>query len=186
MKVGEVLSRETGNWGLEALVVQFLKWVKSCLVAYGYGSYPWLPLLGPWGGVSYAPAMVQRQFGEKQFVPTTHELSELEFSYKEKGAIALVKEIAEAWKQEWKRLRERFAKESCGAVKGFPLGFPASLVLTPLTRPLSLRSISLVPFLPNGLRPKAHSRKQASSERPFLEFYLALIADCNSNRQIRK
>lgn len=28
-------------------------------------------------------------------------------------------------RQEWKRLRERFAKESCGAVKGFPLGFPA-------------------------------------------------------------
>ena len=55
-----------------------------------------------------------------------------------------------------------------------------------LPRPLSLRSISPVPFLPNGLRPKAHSRKQASSERPFLEFYLALIADCNSNRQIRK
>lgn len=43
--------------------------------------------------------MVRRQFGEKQFVPTTHELSELEFSYKDKGAIALVKEIAEAWKQ---------------------------------------------------------------------------------------
>ena len=30
-------------------------------------------------------------------------------------------------RQEWKRLRERFAKESCGAVKGFPLGFPAPL-----------------------------------------------------------
>lgn len=74
-------------------------WVKPCPVAYRYGSYPWLPLLGPWGGVSYAPAMVRRQFGEKQFVPTTHELSELEFSYKDKGAIALVKEIAEAWKQ---------------------------------------------------------------------------------------
>jgi hypothetical protein len=27
----------------------------------------------------------------------TQELSELEFSYKDKGAIALVKEIAEAW-----------------------------------------------------------------------------------------
>lgn len=80
-------------------VVKFLKWVKPCPVAYRYGSYPWLPLLGPWGGVSYAPAMVRRQFGEKQFVPTTHELSELEFSYKDKGAIALVKEIAEAWKQ---------------------------------------------------------------------------------------
>jgi len=29
----------------------------------------------------------------------THELSELELSYKDEGAIALVKEIAEAWKQ---------------------------------------------------------------------------------------
>lgn len=32
--------------------------------------------------------------------------------------------------QEWKRLRERFAKESCGAVKSFPLGFPTLLVST--------------------------------------------------------
>lgn len=32
--------------------------------------------------------------------------------------------------QEWKRLRERFAKESCGAVKGFPLGFPTLQVST--------------------------------------------------------
>lgn len=34
-----------------------------------------------------------------KFVPMTHELSELELSYKDEGAIALVKEIAEAWKQ---------------------------------------------------------------------------------------
>ncbi|KAL0391331.1 UNVERIFIED_CONTAM: hypothetical protein Slati_4573900 [Sesamum latifolium] len=32
--------------------------------------------------------------------------------------------------REWKRLRERFAKESCGAVKSFPLGFPTLLVST--------------------------------------------------------
>lgn len=43
--------------------------------------------------------MVRRQFGAKLFVPMTHELSELEFSYKDKGAIALIKEISEAWKQ---------------------------------------------------------------------------------------
>jgi hypothetical protein len=72
-------------------------WVKPCPVAYRCGSYPWLPLLGPRGGVSYAPA--RGQFGAKLFVPMTHELSELEFSYKDKGDIALVKERAPAWKQ---------------------------------------------------------------------------------------
>lgn len=52
--------------------------------------------------------------------------------------------------QEWKRLRERFAKESCGAVKGFPLGFPAPL---PWSSPNCGRgevswvsTLSLVPF----------------------------------------
>lgn len=55
--------------------------------------------VGTLGRSQLCPLLVRRQFGEKQFVPTTHELSELEFSYKDKGAIALVKEIAEAWKQ---------------------------------------------------------------------------------------
>lgn len=33
-----------------------------------------VPLLGLWGAISYAPAMVRRQIGSKQFIPMTHEL----------------------------------------------------------------------------------------------------------------
>jgi len=45
-------------------------------------------------------------------------------------------------RQEWKYLRERFAKESCGAVKGFPLGFPGPL---PWSSTLSRSFLQLVP-----------------------------------------
>lgn len=65
-------------------------------VLYRCGDYPLVPLFFPLGCISYAPAMVRRQIGSKQFIPMTHGLSRLEFS---SGAVERVKEVAKAWKQ---------------------------------------------------------------------------------------
>ena len=37
--------------------------------------------MGLWGVVSYAPLLVCRQYTSEQFIPTTHELNQLEFAY---------------------------------------------------------------------------------------------------------
>ena len=42
---------------------------------------PWVQLPRLWGAVSYAPLMVVRQLGERQFIPATTGLAQLEFSY---------------------------------------------------------------------------------------------------------
>ena len=42
---------------------------------------PWVQLLRLWGAVNYAPLMVIRQFGGKQFAQATVGLAQLEFSY---------------------------------------------------------------------------------------------------------
>ena len=67
-------------------------------ILYRCGKNPWVPLIGLWGVTSYAPAMVRRQLGSKQFIPITHELSNMEFSYEEKDAIQRIKGVFEAWK----------------------------------------------------------------------------------------
>ncbi|EOY16577.1 Uncharacterized protein TCM_035381 [Theobroma cacao] len=41
-------------------------------VMYKYRDKLWVPLMGPWGAISYASIMVQRQFRSEQFVPMTH------------------------------------------------------------------------------------------------------------------
>ncbi|MBA0881013.1 hypothetical protein Goshw_002430 [Gossypium schwendimanii] len=45
----------------------------------------WVPLLGLWGGVGYAPLMVQRQFALRQFVPATDGLAQSEFAFTGEG-----------------------------------------------------------------------------------------------------
>ena len=51
------------------------------------------------GGVSYAPLMVVRQFGGKQFVPATGGLAQLEFSYDDSMASKEIDRIVKSWKQ---------------------------------------------------------------------------------------
>lgn len=70
--------------------------------------------------------------------------------------------------KEWKRLRERFAKESCGAVKGFPLGFPALQGFTTLGKrggewilnSLSRALLQLVPVRLFGTGQAAHIHEE--------------------------
>ena len=73
-------------------------WMRHVPILYRCGEKPWVPLIGLWGVTSYAPAMVRRQLGSKQFIPITHGLSDMDFSYEEKDATQRIKEVFEAWK----------------------------------------------------------------------------------------
>ncbi|EOY03043.1 Uncharacterized protein TCM_017455 [Theobroma cacao] len=74
-------------------------WMPRMQVMYKCGDKPWVPLMGPWGAISYAPIMVRRQFGSEQFVPMTHQLDQLEFTYGEPETLKRIEEIAQDWKK---------------------------------------------------------------------------------------
>ena len=65
---------------------------------YCCGDKFWVPLLGLWGAISYAPLMVTRQFAGKQFVPVTGKLEQLELSYETMGAKE-IDQMVKYWKQ---------------------------------------------------------------------------------------
>ncbi|XP_016672365.1 uncharacterized protein [Gossypium hirsutum] len=80
-----------------------IEWRAPCLlpdeVLYRCGDFDWVPLLGIWGAIGYAPLLVLRQYRSRQFVPATHGLAECEFSYKDDGYKKKVREMANAWNQ---------------------------------------------------------------------------------------
>ncbi|MFQ6664343.1 hypothetical protein Gotur_031494, partial [Gossypium turneri] len=61
------------------------------------GDFDWVPLLGIWGAVGYAPLLALRQYRSRQFVPATQGLAECEFSYKDDGYKRKAREMANAW-----------------------------------------------------------------------------------------
>ena len=67
-------------------------WMNQGGVLYGCGDKMWVPLLGLWGVVSYAPLLVCKQYTSGQFIPATHRVNQLEFAYEDPGyAAQLVK-----------------------------------------------------------------------------------------------
>ncbi|MFQ6653441.1 hypothetical protein Gotur_024850 [Gossypium turneri] len=60
-------------------------WLLPGEILYRCGDFNWVPLIGIWGAVGYAPLLVLRQYRSRQFVPTTQGLAECEFSYKGDG-----------------------------------------------------------------------------------------------------
>ncbi|MFQ6661110.1 hypothetical protein Gotur_029379, partial [Gossypium turneri] len=62
-------------------------WIRPSVLLYKCGNQDWVPLLGLWGGVGYAPLMVQRQFASRQFVPVTDGLAQSEFAFMVKSQI---------------------------------------------------------------------------------------------------
>ena len=62
-------------------IVWFVPWLPHVPLLYCCGDELWVPLLGLWGAINYAPLMVARQFAGKQFIPATGELERFEFSY---------------------------------------------------------------------------------------------------------
>ncbi|MFQ6666811.1 hypothetical protein Gotur_033036 [Gossypium turneri] len=45
-------------------------WLLSDEVLYQCGDFDWVPLLGIWGAIGYAPLLVLRQYRSRQFVLT--------------------------------------------------------------------------------------------------------------------
>ncbi|MBA0785212.1 hypothetical protein Gotri_025796, partial [Gossypium trilobum] len=74
-------------------------WLIPDRILYRCGKFDWVPLLGIWGAVGYAPLLVLRQYGSRQFMPTTHGLAQCEFSYRGDNYKKKVKEISQAWNQ---------------------------------------------------------------------------------------
>ncbi|KAK5833196.1 hypothetical protein PVK06_017011 [Gossypium arboreum] len=57
-------------------------WLVPSEVRYRCGNFDWVPLLGIWGVVGYAPLLVLRQYRARQFIPVTQGLAQSDFSYK--------------------------------------------------------------------------------------------------------
>ncbi|MBA0786800.1 hypothetical protein Gotri_028164 [Gossypium trilobum] len=68
-------------------------------ILYRCGNFDWVPLLGIWGAVGYAPLLVLKQYRSRQFVPATQGLAQSEFSYKDDGYKKRIREVTNAWKQ---------------------------------------------------------------------------------------
>ena len=54
----------------------------------------WVPLLGLWGVVSYAPLLMCRQYASEQFIPAIHGLNQLEFAYEDSGYAAQLSKLS--------------------------------------------------------------------------------------------
>ncbi|KAG8502707.1 hypothetical protein CXB51_000495 [Gossypium anomalum] len=63
----------------------------------GAGSFDLVHLLGIWGAIGYAPLLMLRQFGLRQFVPATHGLAQSEFVYRGADYKKRVSKISSAW-----------------------------------------------------------------------------------------
>ncbi|MFQ6657405.1 hypothetical protein Gotur_027089 [Gossypium turneri] len=63
-------------------------------IFYRCGDFNWVPLLGIWGAIGYAPLLVLRQYRSRQFVPTTQGLAQCEFSYKCDGYKKKIREMS--------------------------------------------------------------------------------------------
>ncbi|KAL1121232.1 hypothetical protein V6Z11_D01G217700 [Gossypium hirsutum] len=74
-------------------------WMLPDEILYRFGNFDWVPLLGIWGAVGYAPLLVLRQYRSRQFVPTTQGLAQCEFSYKGDGYKKKIREMSNAWNQ---------------------------------------------------------------------------------------
>ncbi|GLT40975.1 hypothetical protein SLA2020_150680 [Shorea laevis] len=73
-------------------------WMDRPPLLYRCGNYSWVPLLGLWGAIAYAPALVRRQIGSLQFMPVTYQLDTFEFAYGIPGTRKFIFEVCEAWK----------------------------------------------------------------------------------------
>ncbi|MFQ6660645.1 hypothetical protein Gotur_029081 [Gossypium turneri] len=74
-------------------------WMLPDEILYRCGNFDWVPLLGIWGAVGYAPLLVLRQFRSRQFVLATQGLAQCEFSYKDYGYKKKIREMSNAWNQ---------------------------------------------------------------------------------------
>ena len=69
-------------------------WMTLRYMLFDCGNKMWVPLLGLWGVVSYAPILVCRQYAAEQFIPVTHGLNQLEFAYGDPGYAVQLAELS--------------------------------------------------------------------------------------------
>ncbi|MFQ6670815.1 hypothetical protein Gotur_035574, partial [Gossypium turneri] len=74
-------------------------WPRDVTEQYWCENQDWVPLIGLWGGVGYAPLMVQRQFASRQFVPVTDGLAQSEFAFTGEGYMKKVRDTANSWRK---------------------------------------------------------------------------------------
>ncbi|MBA0784825.1 hypothetical protein Gotri_025295 [Gossypium trilobum] len=60
-------------------------WLLPDEILYWCGDFDWVPLIGIWGAIGYAPLLVLKQYRSRQFVPATQGLAECEFWYRGDG-----------------------------------------------------------------------------------------------------
>ncbi|XP_057981256.1 uncharacterized protein LOC131166697 [Malania oleifera] len=98
----EQLDKSKWNTKMCGLIDSGVTWLAPWMVhsnmIYRCGNLPWVPLLGPWGGIAYAPLMVRRQFGASQFVPMTHGLADSDFAYETGDTQNQIRKFMVAWK----------------------------------------------------------------------------------------
>ncbi|KAK5833957.1 hypothetical protein PVK06_017825 [Gossypium arboreum] len=73
------------------------QWMIPGQILYRYDSFDWVPLLGIWGAIGYAPLLVLKKHGLRQFMPTTYGLVQSEFVYRGADYKRKVSEISSAW-----------------------------------------------------------------------------------------
>ncbi|XP_016684102.1 uncharacterized protein [Gossypium hirsutum] len=71
-------------------------WLFPGEILYRCGDFDWVPFIGIWGAVGYAPLVVLRQYRSRQFVLATQGLAECEFSYRGDGYKRRVREMVSA------------------------------------------------------------------------------------------
>ncbi|KAL1105616.1 hypothetical protein V6Z11_D04G145500 [Gossypium hirsutum] len=71
-------------------------WMVPDEILYRCGDFDWVPLLGIWGAIGYAPLLVLRQYRSRQFIPATQGLAQCEFSYKDENYKRKTREISNA------------------------------------------------------------------------------------------
>ncbi|KAG8502300.1 hypothetical protein CXB51_002199 [Gossypium anomalum] len=74
-------------------------WMVLDEILYRCGDFDWVPLLGIWGAVGYAPLLVLRQYRSRQFTPPTYELAQCEFVFMGNNYKRRVHEILNTWNQ---------------------------------------------------------------------------------------
>ena len=73
-------------------------WMSRPLLLFRCEDLSWIPFFGPWGVISYAPALAIRQFEAKQFILAIADLASLEFEYGQLGQAQLLNQMLQTWK----------------------------------------------------------------------------------------
>ncbi|XLR14569.1 hypothetical protein HN51_035478 [Arachis hypogaea] len=94
-------------------------WLAQVPILYRCGDYPWvILLLGLWGGISYAPAMLRRQLGlgSLEFIiPMTHGLRKWEFTFGDPKTADIVRMVIDFWKETQRIKTSRYTKQTTPA-----------------------------------------------------------------------